>query len=364
MKLLTLLLSSLLSISIYAQDTSRVSLLFIGDVMGHDRQLEAAYNASTKTYDFDSCFTYISPIFKQHDYAIANLEVTLNCKPFKGYPSFSAPPELASALINSGVNVIVTANNHTADRGYKGVINTIKTLDSLKVKHTGVFDSQEKRNKNYPLVLEKNGIKLGLLNYTYGLNGNEIPKGTIINILDTAIIRADLEIAKTQGYDKIIVFVHWGLEYQLAPNKEQVDMANFIFNNGADIIIGSHPHVIQKSIMEKKNAIHSKETFITYSLGNFISNQRTMPRAGGQMTHIELLKINGKTTIDTCGYILTWVYAPFIDGKKDFYVLPVSKYENNPSFFLQTGAFNLMQTCITQMREVLEKDNIGVTEIR
>ena len=343
------------SITSYAQNS--MQLLFIGDVMGHDGQIASAYNEETKKYEFDSCYVYISDILKAHDFAIANLEVTLNCAPYTGYPAFSSPSSLAGALVHNGVNCYVTANNHTADRGKRGVTKTIKALDSIGVMHTGTFASQKERDKKYPLILEKHGIKIALLNYTYGLNGNPIPEGTIINIIDSIQIKKDIQRAKSVGVDKIIVFVHWGLEYELEPNTEQIKLANYMKQVGADIIIGSHPHVVQRSEFNK-----TEQQFVVYSLGNFISNQRTQPRDGGNMIHIELQKNNDTVSITQAGYILTWVYTPTINNKKKFYVLPVSEYENKPEFFDNAHSFETMQSCVKTMRSVL-RENINTPEI-
>ncbi|MBK8808993.1 MAG: CapA family protein [Bacteroidales bacterium] len=332
-KLVVFFFVLLLGVNSVSAQSDTLRFLFVGDVMGHDSQINAAYNYKTGKYNYDTCFSYVSPIFKKHDFVVANLEVTLNCKPYSGYPAFSSPAELPAAMIKAGVNVFVTANNHSADRGYNGVVKTVKALDSLNVLHTGTFINTEDKKKNNPLILTKNGFSIALLNYTYGLNGIPIPSGTFINMLDTNTIKTDIDYCKNLNIDKIIAFVHWGNEYETAPNLSQKRVAGFFKRNGVEIVIGSHPHVVQPSYFEN-DITNENQSLVVYSLGNFISNQRTQPRDGGQMIQLTLVKNNGKIKIENVSNYLTWVHAPYFKEKKYFFVLPVAQFETNPDFLL------------------------------
>ncbi len=353
----SLVFSAFLAVSsLYGQNT--LSLLFVGDVMGHGAQIQSAYNAEKNSYEYDDCFTYVGPIFRDNGLTIANLEVTLNCPPYSGYPTFSSDAALPAALIRSGVDVLVTANNHSCDKGKKGVLRTIAALDSLGVMHTGTFESQERRNLLNPLLIEKNGFRLGLLNYTYGTNGIPIPEGTFVNMIDTAVIRQDLARARTMGLDKIIVFIHWGNEYEMDPSSRQTSLADFIFKAGADIIIGSHPHVVQRAEFREL-----QQQFIVYSLGNFISNQRTTPQDGGMMVRLLLKKENEHVNIKDAAYYLTWVYTPKLEGKKRFFVLPASRYEQDPGFFDNDSTMLTMKKCLDLNRSVLNAQNTGTREM-
>jgi poly-gamma-glutamate capsule biosynthesis protein CapA/YwtB (metallophosphatase superfamily) len=207
-------------VAVFAQDTTRLSLLFVGDIMQHDSNIAAAYNPIAKKYDYSACFEYVAPIIRSADLAIGNLELTLAGAPFKGYPQFSAPDALAVELKRTGFDVLVTANNHSVDRRRKGVERTIRVLDSLQVLHTGTFIDSAARDNTYPLIIEKNGFRLSLLNYTYGTNGIPVSKPNVVNLIDTIQIKLDLEKARTQQADAIIVFMHWGAEYQSLPNAE------------------------------------------------------------------------------------------------------------------------------------------------
>ncbi|HMR58129.1 MAG TPA: CapA family protein, partial [Cyclobacteriaceae bacterium] len=178
-----------LSKVISAQDTTRLSLFFAGDIMQHDSNIAAAYNPVTKKYDYSACFEYVAPIIRSADLAIGNLELTLAGAPYKGYPQFSAPDALATELKKSGFDVLVTANNHSLDRRRKGLERTLKVLDSLQIIHTGTFNDSSARAQTYPLIIEKNGFKLSLLNYTYGTNGIPVTKPNIVNLIDTIQIK-------------------------------------------------------------------------------------------------------------------------------------------------------------------------------
>ena len=311
---------------------STLTLLFIGDVMGHGPQINSAYDSVSDTYSYDTVFSRIKPFIELSDVAIANLEVTLAGKPYSGYPQFSSPDALATALKSAGVDALVTANNHAADRGKQGITRTIEVLNRQGIPHTGTFADQVERDTTYPLIIEKNGFRLALLNCTYGTNGIEVPKPTLVNTIDTAQIRRDYYRARLLNVDEVIAFVHWGVEYQEEPNAEQVAIAAYLHKLGIRIVIGSHPHVIQR--ME---ATYDSDTTVgnitVYSLGNFVSNQRNRNRNGGALAYLKLTKREKKSQIKAGGYLLAWVQTPIRNGRKVYQVLPVSEYEQLDSYF-------------------------------
>ncbi len=336
-------------------DTSRLSLLFVGDIMGHGAQITSAYDDSTKTYDYSECFRYIKPVISKSDVAFANLEVTLAGKPYKGYPQFSSPDQLAVAVKDAGFDVLVSANNHACDRRKNGIVRTIKVLDSLAITHTGTFVNIEQRNGLYPLIIERNNIRLAVLNYTYGTNGIPVPKPTIVNLLDSAVIQKDLIKAKALNPDKIIVIVHWGTEYQNLPNSQQKKWYAFLKNHGADVVIGSHPHVIQPMEWDRDDG-----KFVVYSLGNFISNQRAMPKDGGLIVKLTLEKAGGNTRLADASYLFSWVYRPKINGKYHFMILPAAEYEMMPPFFqADSTAYPKMMRFLKFERNLLKDVNVA-----
>jgi poly-gamma-glutamate synthesis protein (capsule biosynthesis protein) len=341
-----------------------LSLLFIGDIMGHGPQITSAYDSETKTYNYDKIFKYINSEVGDADYTIANLEVTLAGPPYKGYPQFSSPDNLAAACKNAGIDVLVTSNNHSCDRGGKGIIRTCEVLDSLPIMHTGTFKDSTDRKLHYPLIIESDCMRIAILNYTYGTNGLPYPAPTIVNMIDKDLMKRDLEIAKSKNVDKIIVVTHWGSEYKLQPVPYQIDHGKFLFENGADIIVGMHPHVLEKMVWEKASDSLGKESLIVYSLGNFVSNQRKRYTDGGAMFKLTLQKEGNQTSIKDGGYMLTWVYTPQEKGKKQYYILPAAKYENNPDFFDNEASYTQMKAFIKDSRELFDTENENIPEYR
>lgn len=340
---------------------SSLSIIFAGDVMQHKPQIEAAWDDSLQTYSYDSCFKYVAPVLRDNDLAMANFEFTLGGKPYDGYPQFSAPDQMVNALLYAGFDIVATANNHSCDRGKKGIERTIRILDSMGLKHLGTYVDSASRAISYPMIINKNGIKLALLNYTYGTNGIPVPVPNIVNMISEEQIKTDLKRAKDSLPDKTIVFIHWGDEYISNPNQYQEYYAKLCFDNGADIIIGMHPHVIQK--IERMNYPDSsgREVFIAYSLGNYISNQRTRYRDGGMMVKIDLVKRNNKVSIADCGYYLNWVYTPMENGKTRFYILPVSQFENRTGV-LDTASFQKMMLYVNDSRGLMKNKSKNIKE--
>jgi poly-gamma-glutamate capsule biosynthesis protein CapA/YwtB (metallophosphatase superfamily) len=345
-------------------DSSRVlSLLFIGDIMGHDEQIKSAMDAVTGIYNYDDVFQYVKDGISEADVSIANFEVTLGGQPYKGYPTFSSPVALAAACRDAGIDVFVTANNHAADRGTAGILNTISRLDSLGIKHTGTFTDMASRDSLYPMMIEKNGFLLALLNYTYGTNGIKVNAPVVVNMLDKSRITTDIENASEKNPDAIILFLHWGTEYDTIPSKTQVELADYLFSLGVDIIIGSHPHVLQKMEWMKSDSVRMKDRIVVYSLGNYVSNQRTIRRDGGAMVRIDLARNADSLFIKNAGYYLTWVYAPVENDKRKFYILPCTKFENSPDFFSRPQDYSKMRLFIRNSRSLLKNQNIRINEL-
>ena len=357
---------TLSSFSLFAQDVPKedsLSFIFMGDIMGHDPQIASAFNPAKGAYNYEGVFRKVSHIIRTADFAIANLEVTLAGEPYAGYPQFSSPDALAVACKKNGIDVLVTANNHSCDRAKKGLLRTIHVLDSLEIPHTGTFKNAEERNRKNLLILDRNNIRVGLLNYTYGTNGLPTPKPTMVNRIDTLTMLSDIRKSRADSLDKLIVMIHWGPEYQSQPSKKQVEIAEVLFRNGVDIIVGSHPHVLQKmEYIQAKDG--ENENFIAYSLGNFVSNQRTRKRDGGAMLKLTLRKNKDDVTISNSGYYLTWVSRPIIDGKTMYEILPCSEFESNDFYDLDNDSKEKMKVFIADSRALFEKENIDVVEIK
>ena len=350
------LLCFLWSSSINSQE---ISFLFMGDIMGHGPQIKSAWQENKKQYEYSEVFYPLEDIISSVDFAIGNLEVTLAGKPFKGYPQFSSPDELAVACKNSGMDVLVTANNHSCDRKNKGIIRTLDVLDSLKILHTGTFKDVKNREKNNLLVLSKEEIKVGLLNYTYGTNGLPFSDPVYVNLVDSVLIKKDVMNAKNKDLDKLIVFVHWGYEYKDFPNSYQKKYNRFFQDLGVDVVIGSHPHVIQPMVHSKEN---NNEFLTVFSLGNFVSNQRAERKDGGAMFRLSFQKTENNTLISRKEYIPVWVHK-FIEKEKYHYqILPCSRPIYNEKYFSNKEDFQKMKTFLYNTRAHLNTNNLAIKE--
>jgi poly-gamma-glutamate capsule biosynthesis protein CapA/YwtB (metallophosphatase superfamily) len=339
-----------------------LTLLFAGDIMGHEAQIASACNDSTGVYSYDSVFRYISPLISSADVATGNLEVTLGGPPYKGYPTFSSPDALAAACRQAGFDILSTANNHAADRGSNGIARTIRVLDSLNIRHTGTWMSSEARDSLLPLMINEKGISLALLSYTYGTNGLVVPPPAVVAYIDTVNIEKNIKTARDKGADIVIMFVHWGTEYDTVPTSYQKQTAAAVLRSGADIIIGSHPHVIQPMIASADT--NGFNDLVIWSMGNFVSNQRQRRRDGGAMIRLVLTRSREKILITSANYILTWVYTPVENGKRRFYILPCSEYENNAGFFQSSEDYNAMMLFVSDARRLLNSSNRAFTELR
>lgn len=317
-----LLLMVLSSHAAMAQDSTRLRMLFVGDLMQHESQMKAAFDPALGTYDYTMTFRDLKEIISGADLAIGNLELTFGGKPYAGYPAFSAPDELLPAIKDAGFDALVTANNHSVDRGKRGVERTIRYLDSLEMPHTGTFADTLNYLNDYPLILEKNGFRISLLNYTYGTNGIAVSAPVMVNRIDTTRIKLDLEKARQQSSDVIIVFFHWGMEYRQSPGPEQQALARLCLRHGARMVIGAHPHVLQPMEWDCDT-----DQLVAYSLGNFISGQRVRYRNGGALLHVSLEKLknaNGKDSVRLAdvSYSLAWMHRQS-DSRKTFQLIPV-----------------------------------------
>jgi len=314
---------------------TRLLISAVGDIMVHMPQIRAARKPDGG-YDFKSVFQEIKPYIEKADIALANFETTVGTpeRGYSGYPRFSTPHELLEALQFAGFDVLITANNHCLDQLEFGIENTLNKMDEYGIMHTGTARTLEESQRL--LIIEKNDIKVGILAYTYGTNGMEarIPAKKLLYMVnyfnDFNRVRQDIERIKTAGAEVVIVFMHWGNEYERMPSERQKDLAQRLADAGADIIFGSHPHVIQPIEMKNIDAEGGtpKKVFVAYSLGNFISNQRDRYTDSGVIMNVELEKDHDKNTVSIVNieYVPTWVYRYYQNGKAQYRILPVEKY--------------------------------------
>jgi poly-gamma-glutamate capsule biosynthesis protein CapA/YwtB (metallophosphatase superfamily) len=312
---------------------TEAKLVAVGDIMMHLPQTQSGYNAVSKTYNFDSFFTQITPFLKG-DWVIGNLETPLAGADLRytGFPEFNAPPELADSLKLAGFNILTTTNNHSFDRREKGIILTLDNLRSRGLMPVGTAASPEEAE--VITMITHQDVAMAILAYTYGTNGIPIPEGKpyLVSLIDESRMKADIKKAHELGAELITVALHFGNEYQSQPSEEQQLLVDMLFRAGVDIILGSHPHVVQPyEIVDvtTDEGIHKKGVVI-YSMGNFISNQdrflnKNKPTDVGVIFEVGIRKHYPDLTVELTDVkaIPTYVHKYKLNGKSQYRVLPL-----------------------------------------
>lgn len=321
-----------------------------------------------KQYDYKECFRLIKPLIEAADMAIGNLEVTLGGEPYTGYPCFCSPDEYLYAIKEAGFDVLTTANNHCCDTRGKGIVRTIKMLDSLNIPHCGTYTSAKEREKKYPLLLNVKGIRLALLNFTYDTNGLPIDTPNVVNLIDTTEIKKDIEKAKGMNPDVIIAMPHWGEEYILKENAQQRKLAEWMLSQGVNHIVGGHPHVVQPYYKQKD--AKGEEHLVAYSLGNVISNMTRQVTNGGLMLTIQLQKttaapaadgtlddVKTKTRLVSVKPELIFNSRPMHNGKGFYRVIPESAPDSilTPTERTARTAFNKLGHSVIDLKKKPEQ---------
>ena len=345
------------------QEPITFSLAAIGDVMCHNTQYMDAYNSSTDSYDFSYVFEDIQTYIQSADISIGSLETTFAGKDrgYSNYPTFNSPEQLAYDLSEMGLDVLSTAGNHALDKGFSGLSNTLDVLDDANISHSGTYRSQEDRDS--VLIEDVKGVKVAILSYTYGTNGIPVPsdKEFCVNLIDKDLIKKDIENAKSQNADVIISCMHWGIEYQTTPNDEQEDLANFLFENGVDIILGNHPHVLQP--MEKRSVTLAdgtvKDCFVVYALGNFICDQNSENTRNSIILNLDITKNpDGKISIDKVDYVPIYMYKNSNLNIRKMKLLDIEKsisdYENGVDTSISSSTYNLLKDELENIKEIIE----------
>lgn len=283
-------------------------IVFAGDAMMHTGQLEAAKDGNGYSYDY--CFSEIAPYIRQADYAVVNLETPLGHSNFSGYPQFNAPVSYVEALSDAGFDMFLTANNHTLDRRDKGLKTTVAILDSLGYDHIGTYANAADRRSKIPCVVDVKGFRVGFVNYTYGTNGFTVSSDAVVDYIDASKIHNDIEATRKAGAEIIVAAMHWGAEYTLTPVYDELKWAKVLEKEGVDIIMGSHPHVVQPMEL-RENRTTGRPLFLAYSHGNFISNMNTDDTRGGLLTRVTLSRDErGAAYVKDAAYKLIFVEPP------------------------------------------------------
>ena len=347
------------------------SLVMVGDLLVHDR----LYNAmkTSDGYDFKPALTYIKDIVKDYDIAYYNQETILGGEEIglSSYPSFNSPYEVGDAMIDAGFNLVSLATNHTLDRGEKAITNSVNYWNKhSSVLAVGSYLSFEERDK--VRIKEVNNITYTMLNYTYGTNGIKVPEGKeyLVNVWpctgnnlesDTKYqeykekVKEDIKRVRDK-VDILIVAMHWGVEYTHIPTNYQLDMASFLEEEGVDIIIGTHPHVVMP-------VTYINDTLVVYSLGNFLSAQETNIDSNttvGLMTGITITKKvdKDKTEIGLSNLTNELLYT-YSKNNRDYKVIPFSNPDIKEYLEDYERIYNKYAKVITNMNDKVTVNNLS-----
>ena len=337
------------------------NLVATGDILCHNTQYFDAYNSSTGEYDFNYVFENVVKYIEPADIAISSLETTFagQDRGYSNYPTFNSPDSLITAVKNAGVDIISTAGNHCLDYGFSGLSRTIDILNENGLEHLGTYKSEEEQNS----ILYKNieNVKIAFLNYTYGTNGIPIPEGKefCVNLIDKDLISSQIAKAKNEGADVIVACMHWGTEYLTTQNDEQEELADFLFKNGVDIIIGNHPHVAEP--MEKRSVTLEdgtvKDCFVIYALGNFTADQNYANTRSSVILNLDLTFENDTLNINSATYTPVYIYKnPNVRYHK-FKLIDMEdailKYESSEDTSIGQSLYNTLKSELNSITKIV-----------
>lgn len=338
------------------------TLTAIGDIMCHNTQYWDAYQKETDTYDFSYVFENVKDYIAAGDVSIANIETSFAGKDrgYSNYPVFNSPDELARDVKATGLDIITTAGNHCLDMGYSGLSRTIDVLKNNGIEQLGTYKSQEERDTVF--IKDVKGVKIAFIDYTYGTNGIPVPSGKeyCVNLIDKNLIKKDIESAKEQNVDMIVACMHWGDEYKTKANKEQEDLANFLFKNGVNVIIGNHPHVLEQ--MEKRTVTledgTTQDGFVIFACGNFICDQNAENTRNSIVLNLDITRhFDGKVTVDKANYIPIYMYKGAPGKLRRMKVLDIEKsianYENGTDTSIGQYTYNDLKKQLEKIKTIV-----------
>lgn len=307
------------------EDPSHISITVLGDNLMHMPVINSGKQADG-SYDYSHIFTELQPYINDTDIAVIGQETVFagESRGYSGYPLFNSPSDVGKSLVNEGFDIVLHASNHTMDQGSTGVENTLKFWDNYpQIKVLGINKSKD--DAAGIKTFEKKGVKFGVLNYTYGTNGIPVPSGKdyLVDVIDENLIKREVYMSE-KATDFTIAFMHWGEEDMSTPSEFQKELAQKMCDWGVDLIVGSHPHVIQGAQwLEGKNG---NKTFVYYSLGNFVSRQIKPQNLLGGIADIKLAIKDGKPTIENACF--KPIVTHYNKGCTDFCVYPLEKYSD------------------------------------
>lgn len=337
--------------------TVTISIIAVGDLMCHSIQFNYSY-VSGDSFDFRPVFRFVKPILSNGNFTFGNLETVAagKVKKYSGYPLFNCPDDFITALKDAGFKLLNTANNHAMDKRIPGLERNIKQLIKNDLSYEGTFLSE--RDRDSLRIFNIEGIKLAFLSYTYGTNDIPIPKkkSYAVNLIDTLRIKTDIERARIDSADIVLVHFHFGEQYRREPTQFQKDIVNKTINYGADLIIGDHPHVVEPLEFFKTKNTKLDSGLVAYSLGNFLSNQRWRYSDGGMIIKILITKdfSTDSLFLNKVDIIPTWVFRGKTSRGNEFIIIPsdTSAADSTKLFLTQQDSTSMNQSFV-DTKEIL-----------
>ncbi len=338
-----------------SSDSSIVAFTVAGDLMCHSVQFQYAME-SRDSFDFRHNYDFIRKYITAADFAMGNLETVIssNNKDLSGYPQFRSPSEYIEAITGAGFDLLFLANNHTADHGSSGIQTTLRSIEKEGLFYTGAGRTNDTLRF---FRKEINGISVCILAYTalsnLGINSREY----YLNRLDPKTIRKDIQKAKDYFPDVVIVYFHFGEEYQREPNAYQIAIVDSVIKMGADIILAGHSHTLQPVRKFKTQGGRLDSGFVAYSLGNFISNQRWRYSDGGVLLNFSIQKKDEKIYLKDLSFLPIWVYKGIYNGRKRYLILPstAEKFDSSGLGFLSEKDKKQMLQSFEDTRNTINK---------
>lgn len=334
---------------------SVIKISVVGDLMCHSTQYNYA-RVEGDSFNFVPVFRYIEKYFQESDFTFGNLETVLAGKErgYSGYPLFNTPDDYVISLQKVGFDLLVTANNHSLDKGEDGLRRTIKKLNEYGIHYTGTYSSQKDRDS--VRIFNIKGISFAILAYTYGTNGMQIPNGReyIINLISDELIKNDIQSARNKGAEIVIVHYHFGEEYKREPSAYQKNVVDKTIKFGADIVVGGHPHVLQPVKYYKTENARVDSGFVAYSLGNFFSNQQWRYSDVGAILQFEIEKHfkNDSLALRSLSFVPAWVFRGVTENGKEYILLPPA---DTVYSFLNSEEKRKMNEAFEDSRYILKK---------
>lgn len=353
------------------------TLCVSGDIVLHQPLSDDAY-ARNGSYDYTYMFEHADDYIEAADYSLCCLETTFSGGANSGYPLFSSPDGVAESLAAIGMDFVSTASNHCLDTWFAGLCRTLDVLDANGLDHAGTYRTQEERDENNGIVVRDiNGISVAFLAFTYGTNGLPRPDGsefcvniftvdymTNLSVINYELLRADMAAARALDTDVIAVYMHWGAEYNTGITAQQEELTDLLFAEGADIILGGHPHVPEPmELREITNEDGSTRTgFVCYCLGNFISNQYYDYTNLTAILNLELTKCldTGVTEISACSWVPMYMLHPDASNTGDYLLLDIHRamadYESGDTSVIGESVYAKLQTALDDLHRIISEN--------